>query len=49
MKLPARKSDQKVFVADIKKVKNLIGWEPEVDKTKGIRMMLDWLLDNSAF
>ena len=49
VKLPARKSDQKVFVADIKKVKNLIGWEPEVDKTKGIRMMLDWLLDNSAF
>jgi len=49
VKLPARKSDQKVLVADIKKVKNLIGWEPEVDKTKGIRMMLDWLLDNSAF
>ncbi len=43
VKLPARKSDQKVFVADIKKVKNLIGWKPEVDKTKGIKMMLSWI------
>jgi len=46
VKLPWRKSDQKVFVADIDKARNLISWEPEVDKNNGIRMMLDWLRDS---
>jgi len=42
-KLPWRESDQKVFVADINKIINLIEWKPEVDKDKGIRMMLSWI------
>jgi CDP-paratose 2-epimerase len=46
-KLPWRSSDQKVFVADIRKAKNLIGWEPRVNKDKGIAMMLNWINDNS--
>jgi len=46
-KLPWRSSDQKVFVADISKAKNLIGWEPRVNKDKGIAMMLNWINDNS--
>ena len=48
-KLPWRASDQKVFVANIEKARKLIEWEPQVDKIKGVRMMLDWLLDNFAF
>ena len=48
-KLPWRASDQKVFVANIEKARKLIEWEPKVDKIKGVRMMLDWLLDNFAF
>ena len=42
-KLPWRKSDQKVFIANINKVRDLISWKLEVDKVEGIRMMLDWL------
>lgn len=43
-KLPWRKSDQKVFVADIDKTKQSVGWKANIDKNIGIRMMLDWLV-----
>jgi len=43
-KLPPREGDQKVFVADIGKISNLVRWKPIIDKEKGIRMMLDWLV-----
>jgi CDP-paratose 2-epimerase len=43
IKLPPRESDQKVFVADINKISNLIGWQPKVDKHSGIKKMLDWV------
>ena len=42
-KLPWRLSDQKVFVADITKIKNDIGWEPKVSAKKGISKMIDWV------
>lgn len=42
-KLPPRKSDQKVFVADISKVRELVGWEPKVSKEEGIRKMIEWV------
>lgn len=45
-KLPWRASDQKVFIADVNKARNLIGWKPEVYKDDGIKMMLDWLKNN---
>jgi len=41
--LPPRESDQKVFVADISKAKELIGWEPKVSKEEGIRKMIEWV------
>lgn len=41
--IPWRESDQKVFVADIQKAKEIIGWLPEVSKEKGIRSMIQWL------
>ncbi len=40
---PWRLSDQKVFVADISKIENLLGWSPKIDKVTGIRRMLDWV------
>lgn len=42
-KLPARESDQKVFVADIDKARRLIGWSPKVNPKTGIKKMLDWV------
>ena len=41
--LPWRESDQKVFVADIKKAKEIIGWEPQVTSAEGIQKMVEWL------
>jgi CDP-paratose 2-epimerase len=42
-KIPTRESDQKVFVADITKIKQFIGWEPKTDKFSGIAKMLRWV------
>ncbi len=42
-KLPWRQSDQKVFVADIKKISDRIGWQPKVSGKEGIREMAEWL------
>lgn len=41
--LPPRQSDQKVFIADIQKAKNLFGWTPKVSKEEGIKKMLAWV------
>lgn len=41
--LPARESDQKVFVADIGKAKHFLDWSPVVSKEKGIRKMIAWI------
>lgn len=41
--IPARQSDQKVFVADISKISARIGWKPEVTARQGIKDMIDWI------
>jgi CDP-paratose 2-epimerase len=40
--LPKRQSDQAVFVADIHKVLDAIGWIPHVSTTVGVEKMLAW-------
>jgi len=40
---PPRQSDQKVFVADIRKAARLLDWNPAVDKEEGISRMLRWV------
>lgn len=40
---PARTSDQRVFVADVSKVRELIGWTPEVSAQDGVRQMVHWI------
>jgi CDP-paratose 2-epimerase len=42
-KLPPRESDQKIFVADIRKIHGMAGWQPGIDKFTGIRKMLSWV------
>lgn len=42
-KLPPRQSDQKVFVADICKIKSRIGWEPKVSAKDGVFRMIEWV------
>ncbi|MGN0277981.1 MAG: NAD-dependent epimerase/dehydratase family protein [Lachnospiraceae bacterium] len=41
--LPVRASDQKIFVADISKIFNAIGWKPEVTAYEGIKKMVEWV------
>lgn len=42
-KLDWRKSDQKIFVADISKVNQKLEWQPEIDKNQGIKKMIKWI------
>ena len=42
-KIPVRESDQKVFVADITKAKDILGWKPEVVSSDGISQMVQWI------
>lgn len=43
IQLPPRQSDQKVFVADITKIRNKTGWEPKVTALEGVSRMVDWV------
>lgn len=42
-RLPARESDQRVFVADVAKAKKLLCWEPKVSSIEGVRRMVEWI------
>ncbi|WP_419834075.1 NAD-dependent epimerase/dehydratase family protein [Endozoicomonas atrinae] len=41
--LPARDSDQKVFVANLKKINSAINWKPTINSKTGISKMFDWI------
>ena len=38
-----RDSDQRVFIADLCRVKASLGWTPRVGKHEGVRRMVDWV------
>lgn len=38
-----RESDQRVFVADLSRVRAATGWIPQIGNEEGIRMMLEWV------
>lgn len=40
---PVRQSDQKIFVADISKIREKIGWSPTVSARKGLEDMVQWV------
>lgn len=43
IKLPVRESDQRVFVADITKAKQLLNWQPRVSAAQGVARMIEWV------
>lgn len=47
-KLPVRESDQRVFVADIAKAKQLLNWQPAVSAREGVARMVEWVGSGSA-
>lgn len=43
---PWRPGDQRVFVADIRKAKDVLGWEPTIDPVSGITDLYHWVSSN---
>lgn len=41
-----RPADQKVYISDISKAKEIFGWEPKVSPEEGISKLNDWVKDN---
>lgn len=46
-KIPSRESDQRVFIANLSKAKQLLGWEPQVSSHIGIERTINWLRMNT--
>lgn len=42
-KLPVRESDQRVFVSDLAKAKQLLNWQPIVSAPEGVARMVEWV------
>jgi len=41
-----RLGDQKVYISDIRKAKEELGWSPQISKLQGISKMKDWIGEN---
>lgn len=38
-----RLSDQKVYISDVRKIEQSLGWRPQVDPQRGLQNLLDWI------
>jgi len=43
VQLPPRESDQRVFVADISKARQLLDWQPMISAHEGVARMIEWV------
>jgi CDP-paratose 2-epimerase len=41
-----RPGDQQVFIADIRRAAEQIGWQPHINPAQGIRQLYDWVAAN---
>jgi CDP-paratose 2-epimerase len=41
-----RPGDQPVYISDIRKAKEVLGWAPKVDAEEGIRRLIEWVKAN---
>jgi len=44
-----RPSDQKVYISDINKAKEKLGWEPKVTPEEGVSRFIDWFSEAGVF
>lgn len=44
-----RQGDQKVFIADIRKVERELGWKPKVGVEQGVRLLFEWVEKNKGY
>ncbi len=43
-----RPGDQKIYVSDCRKVRQLLGWTPRVGVEEGVRRVFEWVAENRA-
>ena len=43
-----RPGDQRIYVSDIRKLDEVLGWKPEIDVKSGISKLIDWVAQNRA-
>jgi len=41
-----RPGDQPVFICDIKKAKQILGWEPKTSPQEGVKLLYEWVKDH---
>jgi len=41
-----RPGDQRIYVSDVRRAKQELGWEPVVTPEEGIRRLFDWVENN---
>lgn len=42
-----RPGDQKVYISDIRKAKDMLGWSPKIGVEEGIKKLFDWVQENN--
>lgn len=43
----ARPGDQKIYISDIERISNLLGWEPKVSVDDGVENLFEWTKENT--
>jgi CDP-paratose 2-epimerase len=43
-----RPADQKVYISDISRAKNVLNWEPKVSPSEGVRRLVEWVSQNTV-
>jgi CDP-paratose 2-epimerase len=41
-----RAADQKVYISDINKAKEIMNWVPKIDPREGVGKLVDWVSTN---
>ncbi|MGQ9543667.1 MAG: hypothetical protein ACUVTM_06265 [Candidatus Bathyarchaeia archaeon] len=41
-----RSSDQKVYISNIAKAKEKLGWTPKINPHEGVKRLVNWVLEN---
>ena len=43
-----RPSDQKVYISDISKIREKLGWTPKISPREGVKRLVEWVEDNKG-